>query len=102
MSKFLDNVLTGVGKALVKLTDVLWWMLPWRWRKRSNHWAMMTPTDGHGWFRNRPCACGSGVKFKRCHGATQQQKAFWAQQYKRHCAWLLERYQIRNIPELQA
>ncbi len=102
MSRILDSVLAGTGKALVKLADLFWWMLPWRQRKRSNHWAQMALTDGHGWHRNRPCMCGSGTKFKRCHGATRQQKAFWAQQYARHCAWLLERYQIRNIPKLKA
>lgn len=102
MRKILDSVLAGTGKALVKLADLFWWALPWRWRKRSNRWPTMALTDGHGWLRNLPCRCGSGVKFKRCHGATPQQKAFWAQQYKRHCAWLLGRYQIRNIGDVQA
>lgn len=22
-----------------------------------------------GWMRNQPCYCGSGIKFKKCHGA---------------------------------
>jgi uncharacterized protein YecA (UPF0149 family) len=23
-----------------------------------------------GWARNKPCPCGSGLKYKRCHGRT--------------------------------
>ncbi len=31
--------------------------------------APTTPAEGRKVGRNEPCPCGSGVKFKRCHGA---------------------------------
>ncbi len=31
-----------------------------------------TKTDGHQLGRNDPCWCGSGKKYKRCHGANQE------------------------------
>ncbi|MCX7429398.1 MAG: SEC-C metal-binding domain-containing protein [Planctomycetia bacterium] len=33
--------------------------------------------------RNDPCRCGSGIKYKRCCGATKQQKALWKAQRNR-------------------
>jgi hypothetical protein len=31
----------------------------------------MSGSNGHDIGRNQPCHCGSGLKFKRCHGAQQ-------------------------------
>ena len=33
---------------------------------------MLQQTGGGKVGRNKPCPCGSGLKFKRCHGRTQQ------------------------------
>lgn len=33
--------------------------------------------------RNTPCRCGSGHKYKRCCGATAQQRKHWARMQKR-------------------
>ena len=27
----------------------------------------MKPDDRKNWMRNKPCPCGSGKKFKKCH-----------------------------------
>jgi len=107
MSRIVDNILTGVGKTLSRahtvMTRILPWLMPWRWwPRRRRRWDQMALTDGHGKYRNMPCPCRSGLKLKRCHGATRQQKARWARQRTRHDKWMLERQQLRNISSVQA
>ncbi len=105
MSRIVDNFLSGVGKTLSRahtaLAHVLSWFMPWRRRPgRRRRWDQMALTDGHGKYRNMLCPCRSGVKLKRCHGATRQQKAHWARQRTRHNEWMIERQQLHSISDL--
>ena len=38
--------------------------------EQLNRVLTMDTTERKGWMRNRPCPCGSGKKFKRCHWST--------------------------------
>ena len=104
MSKLVDYALTGVGKSLMFLANMfryLWYHRPWR-RSGANWWARMALVDGHGKMRNWPCFCRSGLKFKRCCGATVGQKTFWARQHALHVERNLERLRIKNLVHLHA
>lgn len=95
MSKLFDTCLSGLGRGLLftaGLFRYLWSARPWK-KKQQTWWARMALTDGHGAWRNLRCMCGSRLKFKRCHGATQQQKEYWAARHEEH----LDRIRIRNF-----
>jgi len=99
MSKILDYALTGVGKSLLFVANVfrhLWSVNPWR-RTGTGWWARMALPDGHGKMRNWPCFCKSGKKFKRCCGATVQQRAYWGRQQAAHAARQLDLQRLRNL-----
>ncbi len=107
MSRIVDNILTGVGRTMSRayatMARILPWFMPWRWwPRRLRRWDQMALTDGHGKYRNMLCPCRSGLKLKRCHGATRQQKTYWALQKGLHDKWMLERQQLRNLSDLHA
>lgn len=95
MSKLIDTFLSGVGRGLLATAHALRWLWtarPWK-KKQQTWWARMALSDGHGGWRNKRCMCGSGLKFKRCHGATAQQREYWAAQREKH----LDRIRLRNF-----
>lgn len=104
MSKIVDLALTGVGKSLLFAAAVLrhlWSARPWR-KTGTGWWVRMALSDGHGKMRNWPCFCRSGLKFKRCCGATVQQRQFWASQRTAHAARKLDQVRIKNLASIHA
>jgi len=41
------------------------------WRCEKHYWGSVTIEKAHAVGRNDPCHCGSGKKFKKCHGVPQ-------------------------------
>jgi len=52
-------------------------------RRKGPKGAAGTIRGGQKPVRNKPCPCGSGMKFKRCCGATRQQQEFRMKQWIR-------------------
>lgn len=104
MGRGLDTALSLFGKFLLGAWGVLSYLaqpVRWLWPGRRN-WAVMRLADGHGRLRNLRCFCGSGLKMKRCHGATAQQRKYWKTRRDQHTAWMLERQQHAHMSDLRA
>ena len=48
--------------------------------------------------RNAPCPCGSGLKWKRCCGATSAQMTRWREARVRHYACVEVQYGLTQYP----